>query len=196
MRGDFPLVTSAAVGKGGDAPLVYLDSAATSQKPLVVLEAMEHYYRDYNANVHRGVYALSARATDAYEEARAKVAAFINASSPGEVVWTRNASEGINLLANSWGQSLQPGDEIVLSVMEHHSNLVPWQLAAARTGAVLRFVGLSPSEALDMEELKRVLGPRTRLVALQHVSNVLGCINPAAEIARLAHKVGGYRHRR
>ncbi|PSC68209.1 cysteine desulfurase chloroplastic-like [Micractinium conductrix] len=172
-------------------PLVYLDNAATSQKPEAVLTALDTYYREYNSNVHRGVHALSARATTEYEAARAKVAAFVGAASPEEIVYTRNASEAINLVANTWGHAnVKEGDEIILSVAEHHSNLVPWQMLAQRTGAVLKFVGLSGSEELDMEQLRQLVTPRTRLISLVHVSNMLGCTLPVHSVAELAQGVG------
>jgi cysteine desulfurase/selenocysteine lyase len=175
VRADFPILHQEVHGH----PLVYFDNAATSQKPKAVLEALEHYYRQDNSNVHRGIHALSARATDAYEGARDKVAAFVNAASRNEIVFTRNASEAINLVAYSWGMSaLQPGDEIILSVMEHHSNLVPWQFVAQRTGAVLKFVGLTPEQTFDLDQFKQLVNDKTKLVAVNHVSNTLGCINP------------------
>ncbi len=187
-RPDFPLLAQVAcLGQ----PLIYLDYAATSQKPRQVLDVLAHYYGHDNANVHRGAHQLSARATEAFEAARAKTAAFIGAASANEIVFTRNASEAINLVARSWGDAnVGPGDEILLSVMEHHSNLVPWQLLAARTGAVLRHVGLTPTGELDLDDLKVQLNERTKLVSLVQVSNTLGCLNPIAEIARLAHAVG------
>jgi len=170
---------------------VYLDNAATSQKPQVVLDKLRAYYSEDNANVHRGVHALSARATDAYEGARVKIASFINAESPSCCVYTRNATEAINVVAYSWGMSeLREGDEIVLSVMEHHSNIIPWQIVAQRTGAVIRYVGLTEHQALDMDDLRRLVNDRTKLVSLAHVSNALGCISDAAEIATIAHSVG------
>jgi len=173
------------------APLVYLDHAATSQKPRVVLEALRHYYDHDNANVHRGAHQLSARATEAFEQARQVTASFIGAASPREIVFTRNASEGINLVARSWGDAqLREGDEVLLSVMEHHSNLVPWQLLAERTGCVLRHAGLTESGELDLDDLRAKLSDRTRLVSLVQVSNTLGCLNPIAEISSLAHAVG------
>lgn len=187
VRADFPILHQEVNGK----PLVYLDNAATSQKPQRVLDALQHYYTQDNSNVHRGVHTLSARATDAYEAARDKVAAFVNAARREEIIYTRNASEAINLVAYSWGMNhLKPGDEIILSVMEHHSNLIPWQLVAQRTGAVLKFVELNPDEAFDLEHYKSLLSDRTRLVSMVHVSNTLGCVNPAKEIAALAHEHG------
>lgn len=186
VRADFPILHQEVNGN----PLVYFDNAATSQKPQPVLEALQHYYRQDNSNVHRGIHALSARATDAYEGARDKVAAFVNAASRNEIVFTRNASEAINLVAYSWGMSaLKPGDEIILSVMEHHSNLVPWQFVAQRTGAVLKFVGLTAEQSFDLDQFKQLLNDKTRLVAVNHVSNTLGCINPVEDIISLAHSV-------
>jgi cysteine desulfurase/selenocysteine lyase len=187
VRADFPILDQQINGK----PLIYLDNAATSQKPQAVLQALQNYYLQDNANVHRGAHTLSSRATDAYEGARDKIAAFVNAASRQEIVYTRNASEAINLVANTWAiANLQPGDEIILTVMEHHSNLVPWQLAAQRTGAVLKFVELTPSQEFDLEQYKQLLSDRTKLVAVVHVSNTLGCINPVEEIIRLAHHYG------
>lgn len=187
VRADFPILQQEVNGK----PLVYLDNAATSQKPLLVLNSIRDYYEQYNSNVHRGVHTLSARATDAYEAARDKVAAFVNAASRQEIVFTRNASEAINLVAYSWGTSnLQRGDEIILSVMEHHSNLIPWQLLAQRTGAVLKFVELTETEEFDIEQFKSLISDKTKLVSTVHVSNTLGCINPVKEIAAIAHKHG------
>ena len=187
VRADFPILQQDVNGQ----PLVYLDNAATSQKPQAVIDAMVNYYQADNANVHRGVHALSARATEAYEGARDKVAAFVNAASRDEIVFTRNASEAINLVAYAWGLSeLKQGDEILLSVMEHHSNLVPWQLIAQRTGAVLKHVPLSDTQEFDMTAFKQLLTDKTKLVAVNHVSNTLGCINPVKEIVETAHKYG------
>jgi cysteine desulfurase/selenocysteine lyase len=187
VRPDFPILDQ----RVHDQPLVYLDNAATSQKPRQVIDALRHYYEWDNANVHRGVHTLSMRATDAYEAAREKVAKFVNARSFQEIVFTRNASEAINLVAYSWGMSqLQPGDEIILSVAEHHSNLVPWQLVAQRTGAVLKFVGLDATESLDLEQLRSLMSDRTKLVSLVHVSNTLGCVLPVAEVVAAARSVG------
>lgn len=187
VRADFPILHQQVNGQ----PLVYLDNAATSQKPQAVLDAMTHYYEADNANVHRGVHALSARATEAYEGARDKVAAFVNAASRDEIVFTRNASEAINLVAYAWGLSeLASGDEILLSVMEHHSNLVPWQLIAKRTGAVLKHVPLSETQGFDLEAFKQLVNDKTKLVAVNHISNTLGCINPVQEIVEIAHKYG------
>jgi cysteine desulfurase / selenocysteine lyase len=187
VRSDFPILRQQVNGKS----LVYLDNAATSQKPLAVLNALRNYYEQDNANVHRGVHTLSARATDAYEGARDKVAAFVNAASRQEIVYTRNASEAINLVAYAWGMNnLQRGDEIILSVMEHHSNLIPWQMIAQRTGAVLKFVELTDTETFDLDQFKSLLSDKTKLVSIVHVSNTLGCINPVREITALAHQYG------
>ena len=187
-RPDFPLLAqTACLGQ----PLIYLDHAATSQKPRQVLDALLHYYDHDNANVHRGAHQLSARATEGFESAREKTARFVGSSNPREIVFTRNASEAINLVARSWGEAfLRPGDEVLLTVMEHHSNLVPWQLLAARTGCVLRHAGLTETGELDLEDLRSKLGERTRLVSLVQVSNTLGCLNPVAEVAALARSVG------
>lgn len=187
VRSQFPILSRQVNGK----PLVYLDNAATSQKPEAVLQAMDRYYRISNANVHRGAHTLSREATDAYELSREKVARFINAASAREIVFTRNASEAINLVAYSWGMNhLAAGDEVILSVMEHHSNLVPWQFVAQKTGAVLKFVRLTATGEFDLEHYRSLLSDRTQLVATVHVSNMLGCINPVAEIAELAQKYG------
>lgn len=187
VRADFPILHQEVNGK----PLVYLDNAATSQKPRAVLEALRHYYEHDNANVHRGAHTLSARATDAYEGARDKVANFVNAASRQEIVFTRNASEAINLVAYSWGlNTLQPGDEIILSVMEHHSNIVPWQIIAKKTGAVIKYVGLTETEEFDLKQFQQLISDKTKLVSVVHVSNTLGCINPVEEIIALAHRYG------
>ena len=187
VRADFPILHQEV----NEQPLVYLDNAATSQKPIVVLNALRDYYEQYNSNVHRGVHTLSAKATDAYEGSRDKIAAFINAASRQEIVFTRNATEAINLVAYSWGTSnLKAGDEIILSVMEHHSNLIPWQLLAQKTGAVLKFVELTETEEFNLEQFKTLISDKTKLVSIVHVSNTLGCINPVSEIIAIAHKYG------
>lgn len=187
VRPDFPILHQQINGK----PLVYLDNAATSQKPLAVLNALQDYYQRDNANVHRGVHTLSSRATDAYEGARDKIAKFVNAASRQEIIYTRNASEAINLVAYAWGLSnLQQGDEIILSVMEHHSNLIPWQLVAQQTGAVLKFVELTQTEEFNLEQFRSLISNKTRLVSTVHVSNTLGCINPVKEITAIAHHYG------
>ena len=187
VRADFPILHQKVHGK----PLIYFDNAATSQKPQAVLDAIGHYYEFDNANVHRGAHSLSIRATEAYEAARDKVAQFVNAASRDEIVFTRNASEAINLVAYSWGlHNLKPGDEIITSVMEHHSNLVPWQMIAQKTGAVLKHVGLDADEGFNWEEFETLISDQTKLVAVVHVSNTLGCINPVTAITNLAHQYG------
>ncbi len=187
VRRDFPALHQEVNGK----PLVYLDNAATSQKPRAVLNVLSEYYHQDNANVHRGIHELSRRATIAYEEAREKVARFIGAGDPAEVVWTRGTTESINLVANAWGaSSIRAGDEILISDMEHHSNLVPWQLLARRTGARLRFLEIDDDGRLMLDHLPRLLSDRTRLVAVGHVSNALGTINPVKEIVTAAKRVG------
>ncbi|NET58597.1 MAG: SufS family cysteine desulfurase [Symploca sp. SIO2E6] len=187
IRTDFPILQQQVNGK----PLIYFDNAATSQKPVAVLDALRNYYEQDNANVHRGAHSLSARATEAYEGSRDKVARFINAASRNEIVFTRNASEAINLVAYSWGlHNLQPQDEIILTVMEHHSNLVPWQIIAQKTGAVIKYVGLTATGEFDFEQFQQLLSDRTKLVGVVHVSNTLGCINPIEAIIPLAHQYG------
>lgn len=187
VRANFPILHQEINGK----PLVYLDNAATSQKPQVVIDALRNYYEQYNANVHRGVHTLSAKATDAYEATRDKVAKFINAASRQEIVYSRNASEAINLVAYSWGMNtLKSGDEIILSVMEHHSNLVPWQLVSQKTGAVLKFIEPTADGVLDFNQFQSLISDKTKLVSVVHVSNTLGCINPVEEIIQIAHQKG------
>ncbi|BAZ89915.1 cysteine desulfurase [Raphidiopsis curvata NIES-932] len=187
VRPDFPILKQ----KVHDKPLVYLDNAATSQKPTLVLNTWRNYYEEYNSNVHRGAHFLSGKATDAYEAVRDKVVNFIQAKSRQEIVFTRNASEAINLVAYSWGMNnLQPGDEIILSVMEHHSNIVPWQFVAQKTGAVLKFVELTPAQTLDLDQFNNLICEKTKLVSIVHISNTLGCINPVQEIAKIAHRYG------
>ena len=187
-RADFPILEQKAPD---GRPLVYLDHAATSQKPRQVLDALQQYYNCDNANVHRGAHQLSARATESFEGARSITADFVGASSPREIVFTRNASEAINLVARTWGDAnLREGDEVLLTLMEHHSNLVPWQLLAQRTGCVLRHVGITESGELDLDDFRAKLSDRTRLVSLVHISNALGCCNPLGEVIPLAHAVG------
>jgi cysteine desulfurase / selenocysteine lyase len=187
VRADFPILHQSV----NDRPLVYLDSAATSQKPQVVIDSLVDYYQRYNSNVHRGVHTLSGLATDAYEAARQKVAKFVNAADEREIVYTRNATEAINIVAYSWGlANLQAGDEVILTVAEHHSNLVPWQLISQKTGAVLKFVGLSSDEGFDLEGYKALLSDKTKLVSVVHVSNTLGSVAPVKEIVALAHARG------
>ncbi|MDB9311588.1 SufS family cysteine desulfurase [Spirulina sp. CS-785/01] len=174
-----------------DKPLIYLDNAATSQKPNSVLKTLQDYYTQDNANVHRGAHTLSVRATEGYEGTRDKVAGFINAASRNEIVYTRNASEAINLVAYSWAlNNLKAGDEIITSVMEHHSNLVPWQIVAQKTGAIIKHVELTEEEGFNFSQYQSLLSEKTKLVAVVHVSNTLGCINPVEEITQLAHQYG------
>ncbi|MFM4729195.1 cysteine desulfurase [Aeromonas caviae] len=187
LRGQFPALAQEVNGH----PLVYLDNAATTQKPQAVLDAINHYYRADNANVHRAAHALSGRATRAFEDARETVARFINAPLSHEVIWTRGTTEAINLVAQSWGMSeLRAGDEIVLSTLEHHANIVPWQLVAQRTGAVIRVIPLDERGDLDIAAYLALLGPRTRLVSVAHVSNALGTVNPVKEMVAAAKAVG------
>lgn len=187
IRRDFPILEQTVNGK----PLVYLDSAATSQKPRQVLDAVSRYYREYNANVHRGVHTLAAKATDAYELARVKVADFIHAPSEENIVFTRGTTEGLNMAAAGYARrKLRAGDEIVLTPMEHHSNLIPWQQAAGATGATLKYIPMQADGTLRWEDIERTIGPNTRLVAMTHVSNVLGTINPVKRVAQLAHHHG------
>jgi cysteine desulfurase / selenocysteine lyase len=186
LREDFPILHRSVHGK----PLVYLDNAATSQKPQCVIDGEARYYAELNANIHRGVHALSQQATDAYEAARNTVRRFINAARREEIVFVRGTTEAINLVAASWGQRLQPGDEILITEMEHHSNIVPWQLLCERSGAVLRVAPIDDAGELMPDEFERLLGPRTRLVAVTHLSNALGTINAVKRIIDLAHAKG------
>ena len=187
VRADFPILRTSAHGK----PLVYLDNAATTQKPQVVLDALADYYAESNANVHRGVHYLSGRATDLFEEARAKVARFIGAAEPREVIFTRNATEGINLVAQTWGRAnVRAGDEILISAIEHHSNIVPWYMLCAEKGATLRVIPMFDNGELDVEAFARLLSPRARLVAISALSNALGTVTPLPEIIRAAHAAG------
>jgi cysteine desulfurase/selenocysteine lyase len=187
LRRDFPILDQEVNGY----PLVYFDNAATTQKPRAVIDALVHYYETDNANIHRGIHTLAQRATEKYEAVRAKAAAHIGAPSPGEIIFTRNTTEAINLVARTWGeQNVGEGDEIVLTCMEHHSNIVPWQLLAARRGAVLRYADITPEGLLDMASLRALIGPRARLVSVVHASNVLGTINPIADMAAMAHASG------
>ncbi len=187
IRRDFPILSRRVRGR----PLVYLDNAATSQKPRQVIEAISSYYEKSNANVHRGVHFLSEEATVLMDAARAKTAAFLNSPSPDSVVFTRNATESINLAAHAWGRKfLKSGDEILLTEMEHHSNLVPWQILAAEKGVKLKFIPVRPDGTLDMEEASRQAGPRTRLVSFTALSNALGTVNPVPELIALARRSG------
>jgi cysteine desulfurase/selenocysteine lyase len=187
VRADFPILQREIRGH----PLVYLDSAATAQKPRQVIEAVSRYYETGNANVHRGVHALSQEATTEYERVRHLAARFFNAADPSEIVYTAGTTASLNLVAQSYGGSvLQPGDEILISEMEHHSNIIPWHLVAERTGAVIRSIPVMESGGLDLAELERRLGARSRVVAVTHASNVMGAINPINAIAAMAHEVG------
>jgi cysteine desulfurase/selenocysteine lyase len=187
IRADFPALSQQV----HDKPLVYLDNAATSQKPQVVIDAVTRYYAAENANVHRGIHYLSERATQAFEDARARVARFLNASDPREIVFVRGATEGINLVAQSFGRPrLKAGDEVLISAMEHHSNIVPWQILCEETGATLRVAPMNDRGELLLEEFERMLGARTRLVSIVHVSNAIGTINPVGQIVRMAHDRG------
>lgn len=187
-RPDFPILHQSV---WENKPLTYLDSAATSQKPKAVLDAMNRHQEYANANVHRGAHLLSVRSTEMYEAARDKVAALVNAQSRQEIIFTRGATEAINLVASTWGRAnLQAGDEVVLSVMEHHSNLVPWQMLAEERGFELKFAQLDENECLDIEQLRSLVSPRTKLISIAHVSNTLGCINPVSEIVSAARAVG------
>jgi cysteine desulfurase/selenocysteine lyase len=187
VRAEFPILARQVNGK----PLVYLDSAASSQRPLAVLRAVDHYETTTHANVHRGVHTLSQLATDAYENARDIVRRFLNARSTREIVFVRGTTEAINLVANSWGRShVGPGDEILISYLEHHANIVPWQMLCAATGARLRAAAVRPNGELDLEAFRALLSARTRLVAVAHVSNALGTILPVQEIVHLAHARG------
>jgi cysteine desulfurase / selenocysteine lyase len=187
IREDFPILQQQVHG----SPLIYFDNAATSQKPRVVLDALRHYYENDNANVHRGLHELSSRATEAYEKARGRVADYLGAGSVDEIIFTRGTTESINLVANAWGgKFLQAGDVILLTEMEHHSNLVPWQLVAARTGARLRFVAVNDDGTLAHSQLDSLLTSEVKLFAFTHVSNSLGTINPVADLCRKARAVG------
>ncbi|BDH82112.1 cysteine desulfurase [Lactococcus lactis] len=187
IKKDFPVLNQIV----NDEPLVYLDNAATTQKPLKVLAAIKDYYENDNANVHRGVHTLAERATEKYEAAREKVRHFINAKSTKEVLFTRGTTTSINWVAQFAGQILKTGDEIVISVMEHHSNIVPWQEVAKKTGAILKFVYLKDGQ-LDMDDLRKKITNQTKFVSIAHVSNVLGTINPVEEITKIAHEHGAY----
>ena len=187
VRDDFPILQRQVHGK----PLVYLDNAATSQKPRAVIQALVDYYERYNSNVHRGVHTLSVEATDAYEEARRKVASFINAPAIENIIFVRNTTEAINLVALTWAMAnVNPGDRIVATEMEHHSNLVPWQHVAEVKGAELKLMGLDDDYRLDLSDLDELITPRTRLVALTHMSNVLGTITQVERIVEAAHRAG------
>ena len=188
IRTDFPILQEEAYP---GVPLIYLDSAASSQKPLPVIEVMDHYYRHTNANVHRGIHRLSEEATNAYEGARERIARFINAADSAEVIYVRNATEGFNLVAYSWGRAnLQAGDEILITAMEHHANIVPWQILAEQTGVVLRHLPFLPNGTLDLDQLPQLLTEKTKLFSFTAVSNVFGTVNPVKQLIEAAHKVG------
>jgi cysteine desulfurase/selenocysteine lyase len=187
IRAEFPILSRPVRGK----PLVYLDSAASTQKPHAVLERIRRYYEEENANVHRGVHYLSEVATNAYEEARVRVKRFLGAPDAHGVVFTRGATEALNLIAFTYGeQHVGPGDEVLVTAMEHHSNIVPWQMLCARKGAKLVVAPMDDRGALDVEALERLVGPRTKIVAVVHVSNALGTVNPVKRIAAIAHAAG------
>src|SRR5579884_1836113 len=187
LREDFPILRQQVRGH----PLIYFDSAATSQKPRPVLEALRNFYERDNANVHRGLHTLSSRATDAYEKARRRVGEYIGASSPDEIIFTRGTTESINLVAQAWGgRFIRRGDVILLTVMEHHSNLVPWQLLAERAGAHLRFIPVQDDGTLDLDQLPSLLTPEVKLFGFTHISNSLGTINPVAQLCEKARAVG------
>jgi len=185
IREDFPVLKQKVHGK----PLVYLDSAATAQKPFAVIDAIRRFYEVDCANIHRGVHELSQRSTAAYEETRAKAKKFLNARSRHELIFVRGTTEGINLVSSSWGRrNVKEGDEIVISAMEHHSNIVPWQMLCEEKGATLRVIPMNDRGELLLEEYEKLLGPRTRMVAVAHVSNALGTINPIRQMIEMAHR--------
>jgi cysteine desulfurase/selenocysteine lyase len=187
IRKDFPILNRKVHGK----PLVYLDNAATSQKPQIVIDALTSYYAGYNANIHRGLHSLADEATAAYEQTRTAIARWIGAATPEEIVFTRGTTEGINLIAHSFGQSLlKPGDEVLISALEHHSNIVPWQMACERSGATLKVIPMHDDGSLNLDDLDTLLTERTKMVACIYVSNALGTINPIEKLTTAAHRVG------
>jgi cysteine desulfurase / selenocysteine lyase len=187
IRRDFPILAR----RVHDKPLVYLDNAATSQKPRQVIQALVDYYEQTNANIHRGIHTLAEEATEAYEGARAKAARFIGAAGPDEILFTRNTTESLNLVAYTWAaDNIREGDEIVITTMEHHSNIVPWQWVADRQGAVLKFIEFGDDGTIDLADVERLVTPRTKLVSMTHMSNVFGTINPVREVAKIAHDRG------
>ena len=188
LRADFPILNQKVHGK----PLIYLDNAATSQKPRAVIDALVHYYEHDNANVHRGIHELSMRSTTAFEAARTRTAKFLNARSADEIIWTRGTTEGINLVANTWGaKNLKPGDVILLTEAEHHSNIVPWQMLAQRTGAKVAYIPVTGDEGtLDLSKLDALLTSQVKLLSLVHISNSMGVVNPVAELCARARKLG------
>ncbi len=188
IRADFPILATEAYP---GVPLIYLDNAASSQKPTAVIEAMDSYYRNHHANVHRGIHRLSEVATNQYEGAREKVARFINAPDSSQVIWLRNATEGFNLVAYTWGRAnIQAGDEILLTEMEHHANLVPWQMLAEEKGAILRFIPFKEDSTLDLSDLPNLLTEKTKLFSFTAMSNVFGTVNPTKELVKAGHAVG------
>src|SRR5690554_1100817 len=186
IRRDFPILSQQVNGK----PLIYLDNGASSQKPEVVLDAMDRYYREMHSNVHRGAHTLGDRATTAFEDAREKVRAFLNAGSTREIIWTRGTTEALNLVANGLAPRLKPGDEILVSQMEHHANIVPWQMVAERTGAKVLPIQITPNGELDLDSFRSLLNERTRVLAVTHVSNALGTVNPIAQLIEQAKAYG------
>ena len=186
VRKDFPILNRKIKNK----PLIYFDNAATSQTPIQVIDSISNYYKNYNANIHRGVHTLSQEATDAYEKARKKVQLYFNARNSYEIIFTPGTTHSINLVASGYEKLLKKGDEIIISVMEHHSNIVPWQLLCNSVGAKLTIIPLDENEKLDMDKYEKLLSPRTKLVCVNHVSNALGSINPIANIVKMAHNIG------
>lgn len=187
IKDDFPILHQDVNGK----PLIYFDNAATTQKPFQVVEALSHYYLDINANIHRGIHTLAEKSTAEFEATRAEVRKFLNASSTDEIIFTKGVTDGINLVANGFAKSiLKPGDEVVISAMEHHSNIVPWQMACEQTGAILKVVPINDAGELLFEEYSKLLNEKTKIVSIVHVSNALGTINPAKEIVAKAHSMG------
>lgn len=187
LRQQFPILNREVKGR----PLIYFDNAATSQKPQVIIDALVNYYTQYNANIHRGIHTLAEEATAAFEATRDTVRQFIHAASREEIIFTRGTTEGINLVANTWGrQNINAGDEIIISTMEHHSNIVPWQILCEEKGAVLKVIPINDQGELSMDEYKKLLSPKTKLVSVVHASNALGTINPVQEIINTAHKAG------
>lgn len=187
LRQDFPIFQQTVHGK----PLIYLDNAATSQKPQIVIDTIQNFYQQDNANVHRGIHTLSARATQTFEKVREKIQHFLNAKSEREIIFVRGTTEAINLVAQSYGRiQLKPGDEIIISHMEHHSNIVPWQMLCEQSGAVLRIIPINDAGEIIMEQYQQLLSPRTKIVSIVHLSNSLGTINPVKKIIKLAHEVG------
>lgn len=187
VRADFPILNELVHGN----PLIYLDNAATSQKPTPVIKALDEYYRRYNSNIHRGVHALAERATEAYESSRRKIARYLNAPNQHEIIFTRGTTESINLVASSYATSvLKPGDEVLITWLEHHSNIVPWQIACEKTGAVLKVVPINERGEVEPDQFEAMLSERTKIVAFAHISNALGTINPVREFTEMAHRAG------